>query len=330
MTSVIVAELNEVDEAVRILRAGGLVAIPTETVYGLAADATNEDAVKRVFAVKGRPSGHPLILHFADAAGIAAYTKNVPDAAHALAKAFWPGPLTMVLERGPNVLDVVTGGRDTVAVRVPNAPLARTIIAALERPVAAPSANRFGRTSPTTAEHVRKDLGTDVALVLDGGPASVGVESTIIDMTTKPPMILRVGGVSASAIESEIGPVSRVAEGESRAPGMLEAHYAPSAKVELVDAKDLESRARTLFKQGARVATLAQGTSPLPFARRLDVGATEDSYAQSLYACLRDADAARIDVVLAVPPSDEDGLGAAIADRLRRAAAAHDDLSDES
>lgn len=315
---------DDVEAAVSVLRDGGLVAIPTETVYGLAADATNEAAVRRVFAVKGRPSGHPLILHFADAAAIAPFVEGeLPAAARALAARFWPGPLTLVLRRSKAALDVVTGGRDTVAVRVPAAPLARAVIAALGRPLAAPSANRFGRTSPTTAAHVRADLGDDVALVLDGGEAEVGVESTIVDLTTSPPMILRAGGVPAAAIEAVIGPVTRVASGEARAPGMLAAHYAPRAKVELVPRDALEARAKQLFKQGARVATLAMSGPTLPFARHLDVGDTASSFAHALYARLRDADAAGVDVVLAVAPDDDahEGLEAAIADRLRRAAA---------
>lgn len=321
---------TNVDEAVRTLRSGGLVAIPTETVYGLAADATNEAAVRRIFKVKGRPSDHPLILHFADAKDIEPYAKRMPDAAHALAEAFWPGPLTLVLERSGRVLDVVTGGRPTVAVRVPASTLARTVIATLERPIAAPSANRFGRTSPTTAAHVRMDLGDAVDLVLDGGPASVGVESTIVDLTCTPPMILRKGGISVSAIEAVIGEVTRTPTGEARAPGMLEAHYAPSARVELVAKTELAKRARALFDQGARVATLALGATPIAYAKHLDAGEDEDAFARSLYARLREADAMHVDVVLAVPPEGE-GLAAAIADRLKRAAASIDEaLSDES
>lgn len=322
------AVVDEAAEAVRILRAGGLVAIPTETVYGLAADATNEAAVKRVFEVKGRPSGHPLILHFADAADIAPYTEDVPETARTLARAFWPGPLTLVLRRSSRVLDAVTGGRETVAVRVPASPVARTVIAALGCPIAAPSANRFGKTSPTTAAHVRTDLGDAVNLVLDGGPAEVGVESTIVDLTCNPPMILRKGGISASEIEKMIGDVTRTPSGEARAPGMLESHYAPNARVELVRASEIEARARTLFQQGARVATLGLGVPTLSFARHLDVGETVETFAQALYARLRDADEARVDVVLAVAP-EGDGLADAIADRLRRAAT-EDDVSDES
>jgi L-threonylcarbamoyladenylate synthase len=177
---------------------------------------------------------------------------------------------------------------------------------------------------------VRADLGDDVALVLDGGPATVGVESTIVDLTVNPPMILRRGAIPASEIEDMIGKISDAPSGEARAPGMLEAHYAPVARVELVEASALEARAKTLFQQGARVATLALGKGPYSFARHLDVGDTEETFAQALYARLRDADAHRVDVVLAVPPEGE-GLGEAIADRLRRAAASsRDDLTDES
>ncbi|MBI1844800.1 MAG: threonylcarbamoyl-AMP synthase, partial [Actinobacteria bacterium] len=241
--------------AVGVLRAGGLVAFPTETVYGLGADASNDEAVRRIFAVKGRPTDHPLIVHLGDADQLDAWAREIPSDARLLAAACWPGPLTLVLWRSSAVSDVVTGGRDSVGLRVPSHPVALELLRAFGGGVAAPSANRFGRVSPTTAAHVVADLGDDVDLVLDGGPCAVGVESTIVDLTGEAPMLLRQGGVSIETIEGVIGrAVIATAEGPARAPGMLAAHYAPTARVELVEAHRLQDRLRLL--------TLPPGTMP--------------------------------------------------------------------
>ena len=296
----------------RLLRAGEVVAFPTETVYGLGADARSEAGLRRVFAVKGRPSEHPLILHFADAESAFTAAREVPSTARTLAKTLWPGALTLILRRAAWVPDLVTGGQDTVGVRVPSHPLARALVTALGGPIAAPSANRFGAVSPTTAAHVRADLGADVALVLDGGPAQIGLESTIIDLTREPPVVLREGGIPRETLDGllALGAMGS-APNDTRAPGMLASHYAPRAQVLLVTTEGLAAERERLEDEGARVVVLEAPT---------DAAALE-ALAHDLYARLRAADDAGADVVLAVLPEAR-GLGAAIADRLRRAASA--------
>ena len=214
-----------------MLRAGGLVAFPTETVYGLGCDATNADALHRLYAVKGRPAEHPVIVHVARAEQLDVLARDIPDVARVLADACWPGPLTLVVARRAGAVDdAATGGRDTVGVRVPDHPVALALLDGFGGPVAAPSANRFGNVSPTTAEHVRADLGTDVDLILDGGPCAVGVESTIVDVTGTEAVILRVGGVSEARLARLAGaPLARRTSGEIAAPGTLPSHYAPNA-----------------------------------------------------------------------------------------------------
>jgi L-threonylcarbamoyladenylate synthase len=300
-----------IDAAVRVLRRGGLVAFPTETVYGLGADATNVAAVERIFAVKGRPHGHPLIVHLGAGTSLDEWAVDVPDAARALAAAFWPGPLTLLLRRHPRIPDVITGGRPTVGLRVPAHPVALDLLGAFGGGVAAPSANRFGRVSPTTAEHVQSDLGDAVDLILDGGPTTVGVESTIVDCTTNDGSsvsILRHGAVTADAVREVVGsPVMEIDTGESRAPGMLASHYAPHATVVLApDRSAADERAADERRAGRAVDVLAPDVS------------IED-YARNLYAWLREADACALDVLVVVPPPDT-GLGAAVNERLRKAA----------
>jgi L-threonylcarbamoyladenylate synthase len=314
----------EIAAAVEVLRAGGLVAFPTETVYGLGADASNADALARLYRVKGRPLDHPVIVHLSAAAALDDYACDVPDAARAAAAAFWPGPLTVVLRKRPDAIaDAATGGRPTVGLRVPDHPVALALLEAFGRGIAAPSANRFGRVSPTTAAHVRADLGTDVDLVLEGGATRVGVESTIVDFTNDEPAILRVGGIAAEELARVLGrQLERRDTGAVAAPGTLPSHYAPDARVEVVTAAELAARAVTLVTSGARVGVLAMAPLPdLPPEVRV-LGAPGDvaEFARVLYARLRDADGAGLDVVLAAAPSD-DGLGVAIRDRLRRASA---------
>jgi L-threonylcarbamoyladenylate synthase len=297
------------------------VAFPTETVYGLGANALDPHAVARIFAVKGRPTDHPLICHIASADDLAPLVAEVTPLAQALADAFWPGPLTLVLPRSAAVPDAVTGGRDTVAVRVPDHPLALELLRAFGGPVAAPSANRFGRPSPTRANDVRDELGDTVDVILDGGPCAIGVESTVLDLTSNPPQVLRPGGVSVEQIEAVIGPVDG-ASGPARAPGMLEAHYAPGARVEVVTADAAAARAADLTAAGTSVALLApHAISPLPDSV-LVLGPTgaPDAYAALLYTAFRRADAARCQVIVAVPPPAH-GIGVAVRDRLARAAA---------
>ncbi len=315
-----------VARAVEVLRAGGLVAFPTETVYGLGADASNARAVRRLFAVKGRPPSHPVIAHLGHDAALDDWAVDVTEHARVLAAALWPGPCTLVVRRRPGtIVDEVTGGRDTVGLRVPDHPLALELLDAFGGAVAAPSANRFGRVSPTTSAHVRADLGDDVDVVLDGGPCAVGVESTIVDCTSATPTVLRLGGVPIETIERLLGvAVARATEGQVAAPGTLEAHYAPRARVELVRVDEVARRAGELSAAGLRVGVLgAPAGTPLP--NESIVLATfrdPDEYARHLYQQLRDADAEQLDVVLAVPPP-EVGLGPAVGDRLRRAAAGY-------
>jgi L-threonylcarbamoyladenylate synthase len=316
-----VATDADIARAVEALRRGGLVAFPTETVYGLGADATNVGALARLYEVKGRPREHPVIVHVAAPELLDEWAADVPSAAQRLADALWPGPLTIVVRRAAHVPDAVTGGGDTVGVRVPDQPVALALLRAFGGGIAAPSANRFGRVSPTTAEDVRADLG-DVDVVLDDGACSVGVESTIVDCTGVTPVILRPGGVSRErleAITAHAVPVRR--DGLVRAPGTLKSHYAPEATVLIVDREELGARAEGLVETGQRVAVLATGTLPsLPDdVIVLDAPRNVDEYAQVLYARLREADHLEVDVVLAVEPPDS-GVGAAIGDRLRRAA----------
>ena len=296
--------------AVEVLRGGGLVAFPTETVYGLGADAANPRALRRLFAVKGRPADHPVIVHVARAAQLDDLGRDVPEVAHAFARAFWPGPLTIVVRRDPaRVALEATGGRETVGIRVPAHPVALELLESFGSGIAAPSANRFGRVSPTTAQHVRDDLGADVEVVLDGGPSAVGVESTIVDVSGGQPVVLRVGAISDEQLASVAGAaLSHRTDGTIAAPGTLASHYAPDARVELVLADALQARASTLRRQGLAVGVL-------------DAPADPARYAQVLYQGLRDLDRSGVDVILAVAPSDAGGVGAAVADRLRRAAA---------
>jgi L-threonylcarbamoyladenylate synthase len=297
-------ESRAVDEAVAVLRSGGLVGMPTETVYGLAADASNEAAVRRIFTVKGRPADHPLIVHIADATALPQWAAEVPPAAALLAEACWPGPLTLLVPKAAHVLDVVTGGRTSVGIRVPAHPLATELLRRFGGGVAAPSANRFGRVSPTTADHVRRDLGDDVDLVLDGGPCPVGVESTIVDCTVDPPQILRPGGIPGEQIEALLAGRLAPAAGPSRASGMLASHYAPRCAV-LLAADTAE--AATLADQHPGAMVIGDGTDLVEYAR-------------SLYDWLRRADdEGRPAVVAVMPPAA--GLGHAIRDRLVKAAA---------
>ncbi len=280
---------------------GRLVAFPTETVYGLGADALDPDAVAGIFAAKGRPTDHPLICHVASADALAPLVAEVTPAARALAGAFWPGPLTLVMPRSRAVPDAVTGGRDTVAVRVPAHPVALALLRAFDGPVAAPSANRFGRPSPTSASDVADEIGDAVAVILDGGPCEIGIESTVIDLTCDPPQVLRPGRIAAEQVAQVLGgPVDAVASGPARAPGMLESHYAPGARVAVLapDAVD-----------GLPAAVLVLGPVGGP-----------DHYAARLYAAFRRADAEGAGVILAVPPPAE-GIGVAVRDRLQRASA---------
>ncbi|KON80628.1 L-threonylcarbamoyladenylate synthase [Azoarcus sp. PA01] len=348
MTSADVAAANdEIRRAAGLLRAGELVGMPTETVYGLAADALNIAAVGRIFAAKGRPVDHPLIVHLPDARHLARWAREIPDDAFALARAFWPGPLTLILKRQHGVPDVITGGQDTVGLRVPDHPVALALLQAFGSGIAAPSANRFGRISPTTAEHVRQELGDKVALILDGGPCAVGIESTILDLSRDAPQILRPGAISAEDIASVIGRLPRsrptptgeasvadetggaTDDGEPRVSGSLSAHYAPRTPLQMVAASQLVELAATLAAEGSRVAVLAHRCDD-PHDARLTwraVPLDAAGYAHALYANLRDLDACGADciVVETLPATDE---WQAVNDRLGRAAAGSGDADE--
>jgi L-threonylcarbamoyladenylate synthase len=297
-----------IDEAVRVLRAGGVVALPTETVYGLAADAANLAAVRRVFTIKGRPPDHPLIVHVPNAQALARYAAGDPPALRRLAERFWPGPLTAIVRKTDSVSDIVTGGQSTVALRIVDHALTQAILERFGGAVAAPSANRFGRISPTTAQHVRDDLGSEVDLIVDGGPARIGVESTIIDLTGDVPAILRAGVIGPTALGDALGvPVITRVGGPVRAPGTLTAHYAPRVPLVLASAAALDREAYRRAQRGERVGILTLPTEAAAAAREL-------------YATLRALDATGYDVVLAVLPPDVEA-NAAVRDRLMRAAA---------
>jgi L-threonylcarbamoyladenylate synthase len=297
---------DDIDAAVDLLRRGGVIGLPTETVYGLAADASNEAAVRRIFAVKCRPTDHPLIVHLAAAEQLERWAASIPPSAAVLSDACWPGPLSVIVPRADHVLDVVTGGRSTVALRVPAHPVAHAVLTRFGGGVAAPSANRFGRVSPTTAEHVRADLGSDVDFVLDGGASPVGVESTIVDCTVSPAQILRPGGISNEEIDRLLSGAVADPSGPSRASGMLASHYAPLARVEVFEsAADARQRADTARAEGRRVTLLDATGDPVVAA-------------QHLFVWLRRADEDEMDVIVALLPRAA-GLGHAIRDRLFKA-----------
>jgi len=311
------------DDALAALRRGEAIGLPTETVYGLAADAHDPAAVRRIYELKGRPSDHPLIVHVADAVTASRWAGDWPEAAEALAEAFWPGPLTLILPRAANVPDEVTGGQDTVGLRVPAHPVAQALLKAFEGGVAAPSANRFGRLSPTTAAHVREEFGEAVPIVLDGGECEIGLESTIVDLSGETPRILRPGKLSRPEIEAVIGPVAEGREGDSpRASGTLASHYAPRASVEVLARAPLVARHHELAQRGLKVAALLRGQ---PFKGVAGEVLPNDlaGYGHALYAALRRLDASGFDVLLAeLPPHT--AAWAAVNDRLRRAAAPRD------
>ncbi|MCA1669034.1 MAG: threonylcarbamoyl-AMP synthase [Thermomicrobia bacterium] len=313
---------EDIVHAVAILRAGGLVAFPTETVYGLGADARNPAVIRRLFAVKGRPADHPVIVHLARAEMMTAWANHLPPAALTLATAFWPGPLTLVLPRAAHVLALVTGGQETVALRVPSHPVAHELLEAFGDGIVAPSANRFGRLSPTLAAHVRAELGNAVDLILDGGPAEVGVESTIVDLSGDRPAVLRPGGISPVEIAAVLGvPLDAPHANSPRASGTLPSHYAPQTPLEVIQPGDLAERAGQRRAQGSRVAVLARRNPPhIPSGIAWHVIATDAAdYAHALYATLREMDEGGYDCILVedVPESD---AWLAVRDRLRRAA----------
>jgi L-threonylcarbamoyladenylate synthase len=324
------SDADSIALAVRLLREGGLVAFPTETVYGLGADARNADAVRRIFAAKGRPEDHPVIVHVEDLRAAERWAANMPEDARALARAFWPGPLTLIVPRADDVLDAITGGQASIGLRAPAHPVARALLAAFGGGIAAPSANRFGHVSPTTAQHVANDLGDAVDLILDGGACDVGIESTIVSFTTATPMLLRPGGIALDAIAAVLGcmPAARDAAAP-RASGTLASHYAPRTPASLVASDALLAELAQLAERDERVAVLAfRAAPPEPFDG-VWIHAPDDArdYARTLYANLRALDAANADTILIeqVPAAS---AWVAIRDRLARASSGETDDRD--
>ena len=307
----------EVRRAAEILRAGGLVAFPTETVYGLGADASNAKAVARLYAVKRRPAHHPVILHFDSAERAFSFSRDVPQEAKMLAKKFWPGPLTLILRRSKKRAgDFVTGGQDSVGLRVPSHPVAQELLREFGGALAAPSANRFGLVSPTTAAHVRADLGADVDLVLDGGASEVGIESTIVDLSGDAAVLLRPGGISKSSLEKIVA-LKEKNTASPRHSGGLEQHYAPRTPARLVPTHRLDQE---ISKWKDRVAVLAFSRPDERVDYWLRMPREPQGYAQKLYAALRELDGARCDAILIEAPPAEPGWEAVL-DRLRKATA---------
>lgn len=329
------------EEAAKVIRAGGLVAFPTETVYGLGADGMNAEAAAKIYAAKGRPSDNPLILHIADKEGLAQITDYVPAKAEALMEAFWPGPLTMIFEKKEEVPYGTTGGLETVAVRMPSHPAARELIRKSGTPIAAPSANTSGRPSPTMAEHVAEDLSGKIELLIDGGSVGIGLESTIMDMTAEPPMLLRPGYITREMIEKTIGEIKidpalmeGVGEGvKPKAPGMKYRHYAPKAQLTIVEgelervAAEINRLAEEKQKQGYRTGIIATEETK-PFYRHQEqvriIGTRQDeeTIARHLFAVLREFDESGAEYIFSEAFSEEN-LGQAIMNRLIKAAGHH-------
>lgn len=313
--------------AARLLEEGSLVALPTETVYGLGADAENPAAVARIYAAKGRPMDHPVIVHIAPGADLAHWATDIPHEAQALADAFWPGPLTMILKRAPHIPDAVSGGQDTVGIRCPSHPVAIALLQAFKGGrggIAAPSANKFGNVSPTTAQHVRDEFGADgtVAAILDGGQSQVGIESTIVDLSrlaTHGPVLLRPGHISADAIAAVIDSVPAAPDAAApRASGTLESHYAPHTPVAMQDGSELLATLAKLQAAARKVALIHYSDFP-PAHAEVRLPSSPEGFAHALYAALRAMDQAGADVILVeAPPRSGEWLG--VNDRLRRAA----------
>jgi len=305
---------SEVRRAAEVLRAGGLVAFPTETVYGLGADASSAEAVARLYAAKGRPADHPVIVHFATAEGAFAFAREIPDEARELARQFWPGPLTMVLKRSALARDFVTGGQDSVGLRVPSHPVAQALLREFDGGVAAPSANRFGNVSATTAAHVVEEM--DVEFVLDGGPSEVGIESTIVDLSGAVPALLRPGRISQAELEEALNvKISGKISESPRHSGGLERHYAPKTPALLVPAHELDAE---IARRGASVAVLAFSRPDERVDYWIRMPREPQAYAQKLYAALRELDGAGCATILVEAPP-ETNAWAAVRDRLSRA-----------
>jgi L-threonylcarbamoyladenylate synthase len=315
---VVRATQTEIEEAVEALRAGNLVVFPTETVYGLGANASNPAAVRKIFEVKGRPPDHPVIVHLDDPRYLHRWVSSVPPVAEQLSAKFWPGPLTLILPKADNVNDIVTGGQDSIGIRVPSHPIAQQLLNAFGGGIAAPSANRYGRLSPTKPEHVRDELG-GALVILDGGDSPIGLESTIVSCLNNEARLLRPGFITRSQLEQVVGNLA-IGGLTPRAPGDRATHYAPSTPLEIVPSDDLEVRAGELTARDEKAAVLAM-RPPLQTQRYMtwiNAGKRPDIYAHNLYNHLRTLDRAGcLRIFVQSPPQDE--RWAAILDRLQRA-----------
>lgn len=322
MVRVVRATQVEIETAVQALRDGELVAFPTETVYGLGANAQNPAAVRKIFEAKGRPVSHPVIVHLDSPRFLHRWVREVPETATKLAERFWPGPLTMVMPRAPNVHDIVTGGQDTVAIRVPSHPMAQQLLTAFGGGIAAPSANRYGKLSPTRAEHVREELGDTVKVILDGGECQIGLESTIVSFEGPSVRLLRPGAVTAAQIRQVVGELLIGADLQSpRVPGGTPSHYAPTTPMAIVPSGEVDAHAASLSEGGRRVAVLAQRL-PLKshkYVTWINAGRRPEQYGHDLYANLRTLDKAGCQQILVQDVPDGEAWDA-IRDRLRRAA----------
>lgn len=320
---------EQVSRAVGILNAGGVVAFPTETVYGLGADATNIKAVSDIYRIKQRPMNHPLIVHIADFSYLHEWAQAIPDSALKLATQFWPGPLTLILKRNRRVSDVVTGGQDTVGVRVPSHPIALALLRSLGqgKALAAPSANRFGRISPTTAAHVQKELGAEVNMILDGGSCTVGLESTIVSFVGDNPKVLRPGGITLAELESVFGAsismMHRTDSSTTRVPGSLPSHYAPTTPLKLCATEQLWQYAQKLTSQQLKTMVITWSTIQRPlqqneYLQHCSMPNDPESYGRELYAILHQLDQVGFDYLLVEMVPDHSSW-LAIEDRLQRA-----------
>ena len=330
MVKVVRATQVEIETAVQALRDGELVAFPTETVYGLGANAQNPAAVRKIFEAKGRPETHPVIVHLDSPRFLHRWVRDVPDVATKLAERFWPGPLTMVMQRAANVHDIVTGGQDTVAIRVPQHPMAQQLLTAFGGGIAAPSANRYGRLSPTRAEHVRDELGDAVKVILDGGESQIGLESTIVAFEGSSVRLLRPGAVTAGQIRQVVAELEIGAGLDSpRVPGSAASHYAPTTPMTIVPAGEIDAHAAALSEGGRRVAVLAQRL-PLrahKYVTWINAGRRPEQYGHDLYANLRTLDKAGCQQIL-VQDVPEGERWEAIRDRLLRAASSVSESDD--
>jgi len=322
---VVRATQTEIEEAVETLRAGDLVVFPTETVYGLGANASNPAAVRKIFEVKGRPADHPVIVHLDNPRYLHRWVADVPPAAERLAGMFWPGPLTLILPKADNVNDIVTGGQDSIGIRIPSHPIAQQLLTAFGGGIAAPSANRYGHLSPTKPEHVRDEFGDAVRVMLDGGDSPIGLESTIVSCINNEVILLRPGFITRSQIEAVVGELAAGGTGP-RAPGDRALHYAPSTPLEIVATDELEARAGELVARQEKVAVLAM-RPPLHttrFMTWINAGKKPDAYAHNLYNHLRTLDRAGC-VRIFVQELPQDERWAAILDRLQHASGMRED-----